>query len=100
MLVYLFHLVLSNLIALSPIERRWVIVGQQAHNYKYEGGGAAIFGGIQPQPIDQNKDGSIDIEKIQACKPLNDYHFTNTKLISLENTFHGRILPLSCEICL
>ena len=62
------------------------IVGQQAHNYKYEGGGAAIFGGIQPQPIDQNKDGSIDIEKIQAyIKPLNDYHFTNTKLISQES---------------
>ena len=88
----------SNLIAIITHCERGdeFIVGQQAHNYKYEGGGAAIFGGIQPQPIDQNKDGSIDIEKIQAyIKPLNDYHFTNTKLISLENTFHGRILPLS-----
>ena len=78
----------SNLIAIITHCERGdeFIVGQQAHNYKYEGGGAAIFGGIQPQPIDQNKDGSIDIEKIQAyIKPLNDYHFTNTKLISLEN---------------
>lgn len=88
----------SNLIAIiSHCERGdEFIVGQQAHNYKYEGGGAAIFGGIQPQPIEQNTDGSIDIEKIQAyIKPLNDYHFTNTKLISLENTFHGKILPLT-----
>jgi threonine aldolase len=88
----------SNLIAIITHCERGdeFIVGQQAHNYKYEGGGASIFGGIQPQPIDQNKDGSIDIEKIKAyIKPLNDYHFTNTKLISLENTFHGKILPLS-----
>ena len=44
----------SNLIAIITHCERGdeFIVGQQAHNYKYEGGGAAIFGGIQPQPID------------------------------------------------
>ena len=78
------------------------IVGQQAHNYKQEGGGAAILGGIQPQPIDQNKDGSIDIEKIQVyIKPVNDYHFTNTKLISLGKYFSWKnSTVIVCKICL
>ena len=86
----------SNLLALlSHCERGdEYIVGQMAHTYRYEGGGAAIFGSIQPQPLDFNGDGTLDLEKVaEAIKPDN-YHFARTRLFCLENTQAGRALPL------
>ena len=35
------------------------IVGQLAHTYRYEGGGAAVFGGVQPQPLVQDAQGRM-----------------------------------------
>jgi len=69
------------------------IVGQQAHTYIYEGGGAAALGGIQPQPIDQEKDGSLDLEKVEKLIKPDDYHYARTRLLCLENTTNGRVLP-------
>lgn len=86
----------SNLVALMAHCERGdeYIVGQQAHTYKYEGGGAAILGSIQPQPLEFSSAGVIPEENIkQAIKPA-DSHFANTKLICLENTHHGQCLPL------
>lgn len=69
------------------------IVGQLAHTYKYEGGGAAVLGSIQPQPLENAPDGSIPLEKIAAAiKPLDD-HFARTRLLALENTIGGQVLP-------
>jgi len=71
------------------------IVGQQAHTYKYEGGGAAVLGSIQPQPLDFAPDGSLDLERVaQAIKPADDHHFAKTRLLCLENTQGGKVLPL------
>ena len=86
----------SNLMAvLSHCERGdEYIVGQQAHTYKYEGGGAAVFGSVQPQPIEFESDGTLNLEKVkQAIKP-DDIHFANTRLLCLENTQGGKVLPL------
>lgn len=70
------------------------IVGQTAHTYMFEGGGAAILGSIQPQPLDFDPDGTLDLDKVyQAIKP-DDFHFARTKLLCLENTTTGRVLPL------
>ncbi len=70
------------------------ICGQQAHSYIYEGGGAAVFGSIQPQPIEFEADGSLAIDKIsQKIKP-DDIHCTRTKLVCLENTHSGKVLGL------
>ena len=70
------------------------LCGQQAHNYKFEGGGAAVLGSIQPQPIENEKDGTISLTKLeQAIKP-DDSHFACTKLVSIENTINGKVLPL------
>ena len=70
------------------------IVGQEAHTYKYEQGGAAVLGSIQPQPLDNEPDGTIALERIaRAIKP-NDVHFPATRLLALENTMGGRVLPL------
>lgn len=71
------------------------LCGQQAHNYKYEAGGAAVLGSIQPQPIENNPDGTLDFEKLAAAIKPDDSHFARTKLLSLENTINGKVLPLS-----
>lgn len=69
------------------------IVGQEAHTYKYEGGGAAVLGSIQPQPLSNRADGSLALEDIEAAiKPI-DVHFARSKLLALENTIGGRVLP-------
>ncbi|WP_313463486.1 low-specificity L-threonine aldolase [Pseudomonas nitroreducens] len=71
------------------------IVGQQAHTYKYEGGGAAVLGSIQPQPIDGEADGSLDLTKVEAAIKQDDFHFARTRLLALENTMQGKVLPLT-----
>ncbi|MDC5720769.1 low-specificity L-threonine aldolase [Vibrio europaeus] len=71
------------------------LCGQQAHNYKYEAGGAAVLGSIQPQPIENNPDGTLDFSKLKAAIKPDDSHFARTKLLSLENTINGKVLPLS-----
>ena len=70
------------------------IVGQQAHTYKYEGGGAAVLGSIQPQPLEFDADGSLDLERVGAAIKPDDSHFARTRLLSLENTQGGKVLPL------
>ncbi|EKO3412520.1 low-specificity L-threonine aldolase [Vibrio fluvialis] len=70
------------------------LCGQQAHNYKYEAGGAAVLGSIQPQPIENNPDGTLDFAKLKAAIKPDDFHFARTRLLSLENTINGKVLPL------
>lgn len=86
----------SNLVALLTHCGRGdeYIVGQQAHTYKYEGGGAAALGGIQPQPLEFNADGGLDLQRVKAAIKPRDHHFARTRLLCLENTMQGRVLPL------
>ena len=70
------------------------IVGQDAHTYKAEGGGAAVLGSIQPQPLDFEPDGTLNLDAVDnAIKPDN-FHYARTKLLCLENTRSGIALPL------
>ena len=71
------------------------IVGQMAHTYRWEGGGAAVLGSIQPQPLLQRADGSIPIADIAAAIKPDDAHFARTRLLTLENTWGGQVLPLT-----
>lgn len=71
------------------------IVGQQAHTYRYEGGGAAVFGSIQPQPLDFRKDGTLALEEVARAVKPDDFHFARTRLLCLENTQAGKVLPLA-----
>lgn len=86
----------SNLLAvLSHCERGdEYIVGQHAHTYRYEGGGAAVFGGIQPQPLDLQEDGTLDLHEVERAIKPDDFHFARTTLLCLENTQGGKVLPL------
>ncbi|MCY3622525.1 MAG: low-specificity L-threonine aldolase [Gammaproteobacteria bacterium] len=68
------------------------IAGQDAHTYRFEGGGAAVFGGIQPQPLPFQDDGTLDLREIEAAIKPDDYHFAKTRLICLENTQGGKAL--------
>ena len=86
----------SNLAALmSHCERGdEYLVGQEAHTYRYEGGGAAVLGSIQPQPLTNEPDGSIPVSALSAAVKPNDPHFARTRLLTLENTISGRVLSL------
>jgi threonine aldolase len=86
----------SNLLALMAHCQRGdeYLVGMDAHTYKFEGGGGAVLGSIQPQPIVQAADGTLPLDRVVAAiKPL-DPHFARSRLLALENTWHGRPLPL------
>ncbi|MGM0913531.1 MAG: low-specificity L-threonine aldolase [Pseudomonadota bacterium] len=84
----------SNLAALLAHCQRGdeYLAGQQAHTYKYEGGGAAVLGGIQPQPVEHAEDGSLPLERLRAAIKPDDFHFARTRLLALENTIGGRVL--------
>jgi threonine aldolase len=88
----------SNLVGLMAHCERGdeYLVGSEAHTYKFEGGGAAVLGSIQPQPIPQNPDGTLPLDLAErAIKPKGDAHFARTRLLALENTWNGRVLPRS-----
>jgi threonine aldolase len=69
------------------------IVGQQAHCYRWEGGGAAVFGSVQPQPLDHAPDGTLPLAQIESSIKPDDAHFARTRLLALENTLGGKLLP-------
>jgi len=69
------------------------LVGQMAHTYRYEGGGGAVLGGIQPQPLPQQSDGTLLLADIEAAIKPDDEHFARTRLLCLENTWNGKVLP-------
>ncbi|NBB36581.1 low-specificity L-threonine aldolase [Pseudomonas kielensis] len=87
---------MSNLLGLMAHCERGeeYIVGQQAHTYKYEGGGAAVLGSIQPQPLEVQADGSLDLAQVAAAIKPDDFHFARTRLLALENTMQGKVLPM------
>jgi threonine aldolase len=71
------------------------IVGQQQHCYRWEGGGAAVFGSVQPQPLPNQPDGSLALADIEAAIKPDDPHFARTRLLALENTWGGKLLPIA-----
>jgi threonine aldolase len=86
----------SNLCALMAHCQRGdeYIVGQMAHTYRWEGGGAAVLGSIQPQPLAHQADGTLALADIEAAIKPDDPHFARSRLLSLENTLGGVVLPL------
>ena len=71
------------------------IVGQLAHTYRYEGGGAAVLGSVQPQPLVQDASGQMALGDITAAIKPDDCHFARTRLLCLENTWNGHPMPAS-----
>ena len=71
------------------------IVGQFQHCYRWEGGGAAVFGSVQPQPLEHQRDGTLALADIEAAIKPDDAHFARTRLLALENTLGGKLLPFA-----
>ena len=69
------------------------LVGQMAHAYRWEGGGAAVFGSVQPQPLAHQSDGTLALADIEAAIKPDDVHYPVTRLLALENTWGGKVLP-------
>ena len=69
------------------------IVGQLAHTYRYEGGGAAVLGSVQPQPLAQDAAGLMALDDIAGAIKPDDCHFARTRLLCLENTWNGHPMP-------
>ena len=69
------------------------IAGQMSHTYRWEGGGAAVLGSIQPQPLVQAADGTMALADIEAAIKPDDPHYARTRLLTLENTWGGQVLP-------
>ncbi|HUN69801.1 MAG TPA: low-specificity L-threonine aldolase [Burkholderiales bacterium] len=87
----------SNLAALMSHCARGdeYLVGQEAHTYRFEAGGGAVLGSIQPQPLANRADGTLDLAELEAAIKPDDPHFARTRLLALENTIGGRVLPRS-----
>nr|WP_237704245.1 low-specificity L-threonine aldolase [Idiomarina sp. A28L] len=84
----------SNLIALLSHCQRGeeYIVGEEYHTYRYEAGGAAVLGGIVPQTVPVQADGSLSVDVLASKIKVDDPHFPITRLIALENTHCGKIV--------
>ncbi|MBC7992143.1 MAG: low-specificity L-threonine aldolase [Rhizobacter sp.] len=87
----------SNLIAIMSHCGRGdeYIVGQMAHTYRWEAGGAAVLGSVQPQPLEHRADGTLALDDIAAAIKPDDAHFARSRLLCLENTLGGRVLSLA-----
>mgnify|MGYP006285583223 CR=1 FL=1 len=87
----------SNLCAIMAHCQRGdeYIVGQYAHCYRWEGGGAAVLGSVQPQPLAHQADGTLALSDIEAAIKPDDAHFARTRLLALENTLGGKLLPMA-----
>ncbi len=87
----------SNLCALMAHCQRGdeYIVGESAHTYRYEAGGGAVLGSIQPQPVPILPDGRLDLDRVAGAVKPKDHHFAQSRLLCLENTHDGKALPLT-----
>jgi len=85
----------SNLAALMSHCQRGeeVILGMEAHSYRYEAGGLSVLGSIHPQAVPNRADGTLDLKEVESLIKPDDPHFARTRLLALENTITGRVLP-------
>ncbi|MBL0493164.1 low-specificity L-threonine aldolase [Aeromonas veronii] len=88
---------MSNLLAvMSHCQRgEGAILGNAAHIYRYEAQGSAVLGSVALQPLPMQRDGTLAFDDINAALAPDDAHFVQTRLICLENTHNGKVLPLS-----
>ena len=87
----------ANLVALLSHCGRGdeVICGQQQHLYRWEAGGMAVLGSIQPQPLENLADGTLDLAAVEAAIKPDDPHHARTRLLCAEDTIAGKVLPMA-----
>jgi L-allo-threonine aldolase len=88
---------MSNLLGvLSHCQRgEEALLGNGAHIYRYEAMGSAVLGSVALNPVPMQADGTLAFSDLkQAIKP-DDPHFAQARLLCLENTHNGKVLPLN-----
>ncbi|MFN8451061.1 MAG: low-specificity L-threonine aldolase [Anaerolineae bacterium] len=75
-----------------------MILGKQTHMFMMEAGSAAAYGGIQPNTLPVQRDGTLELDAIRGAIRGENVHFPTTRLICLENT-QGSVggIPVSKE---
>ncbi|HEY9754237.1 MAG TPA: low-specificity L-threonine aldolase [Oculatellaceae cyanobacterium] len=69
-----------------------IILGDRSHIFMSEQGNTAALGGVHARPLRNAANGQLDLDEIDAAVNDDDVHRARTRLISLENTFNGRVL--------
>ncbi len=67
-----------------------VIMGKHAHTFLHEGGGISTLGGVSSCQLEEQKDGSLALEEVEAAIREDDIHEPVTRLIEIENTHNAR----------
>ncbi len=73
-----------------------MILGDKAHIFLYERGGAAALGGVQPRTLPNLPDGTLDLAQVADAMRDDNDHYPVSRLLALENTQNrcgGRALP-------
>ncbi len=86
----------SNLIAVMSqcVQGDAYVVGDQSHSYLRELAGAAVVASVQPQVVRNQPDGTLAVGDIEAVLFPPSILFAPVRMIALENTFNGKVLPL------
>lgn len=74
-----------------------VILGDQAHIFRYEQGGIAAMGSVHHFTVPNLADGTLSLQEMKRAIRWDDEHDPVSRLIALENTQNrcgGRVLPV------
>jgi len=71
-----------------------ILTGADYHVCNAEAGGAAALGGITICPLPMNERGGLVVDSVEAAIKPDDPHYPITRLLSVENTVHGRPQPV------
>jgi threonine aldolase len=72
-----------------------ILTGNDYHVFVDEAGGASVLGGIMFAPMPVADDGGIDPADIDRTVKPEDEHCAISRLLTLENTWHGQVVPLA-----
>jgi len=72
-----------------------ILTGNDYHVFVDEAGGASVLGGIMFAPMPVAADGGIDPADIDRTVKPEDEHCAISRLLTLENTWHGQAVPLA-----
>ena len=70
-----------------------ILTGSEYHVFIDEAGGASVLGGIMFAPMPIAADGSLNPDDIDRTVKPDDEHCPISTLLTLENTWHGRVIP-------
>ena len=96
----------SNLIAVLAQTHHGdeIILGDEAHIFWYEVGGASVIGGVIMRTVPTDSCGRLDLDDIGPAIRSKDIHYPETTLLCLENTHNrcgGTVLTVDYtnEVC-